>query len=218
MSWKIRHAGSPRHVDITLPQIVEGLQDGQWAGNDEVVGPGDKHWRLLETHPALEDVIADIEEAENEAHKEPIDEEEQRLDMNPLIDVCLVLLIFFILATTLQIIEKVLDMPGNRTEGPGRIREVKEEDVKEFMLEVQAVREGGRQVVKVERKEVPQDDLERSIRRYVRETRKTELLIDAKDVEWGLVVKIIDAAAGAKIKKVHFKSTLPGAAAPAPGA
>jgi hypothetical protein len=43
-------------------------------------------------------------------------------------------------------------------------------------------------------------------------------VIDAKDVEWGLVVKIIDAAAGARIKKVHFKSGTGGAAAPAAGA
>jgi biopolymer transport protein ExbD len=215
MSWKVRHQGSPQHVEVTLQQLVHGLQDGQWEGSDEVVGPGDKVWTPIEKHHLLEETLSEIEEIERDSHKEPEDLEEQRIDMNPLIDVCLVLLVFFILATTLQVLEKVLDMPQNKGESLGKIREVNEEEVKEFMIRVQAYRDGPRQVVKIEETETPQDDLERSLRRFVRDTRKTELVIDAKDVEWGLIVRIIDAAAGARIKKVHFKAGGGSPAAPA---
>jgi biopolymer transport protein ExbD len=219
MSWKIRHQGSPKHIELTLPQIVQGLQDGQWEGSDEVVAPGETRWTPIEKHPLLEEVCCEIEEAERESHKEPEDLEEQRIDMNPLIDVCLVLLVFFILATTLQVLEKVLDVPQSVTEGPGRLREVNEEEVEKVMIVVRAMREGDRDVIKIEQREdaVPEDDLERALGRFVRETRKTELMIDAKDVAWGTVVKIIDAAAGARIKKVHFKAN-PRSAAPPPGA
>jgi biopolymer transport protein ExbD len=207
MSWKIRHAGSPKHVDISLPKIAEGLQEGQWEPTDEVVGPGDLRWTPIEKHAMLEDIVHDIEEAQELAGKVLDDPEEQRIDMNPLIDVCLVLLVFFILATTLQVVEKVLNVPSNRTEGPGKLVQKSEEEVKEVMIVVQVVHEGGRDVIKIEQKEVPQDDLERSLRRFVRETRKTELVIDAKSVAWGTVVKVLDAAAGAEIKKVHFKAS-----------
>ena len=36
---------------------------------------------------------------------------------------------------------------------------------------------------------------------------------DAKDVDWGTVVAIIDAAGGARINKVHFKGPTPAGAA-----
>ena len=206
MSWKVRHQGSPQYVEVTLQQLVHGLQDGQWEGSDEVVGPGEKVWTPIEKHHLLEETFSEIEEIERESHKEPEDLEEQRIDMNPLIDVCLVLLVFFILATTLRVLEKVLNMPQNKGDALGKIREVNEEQVKEFMIQVHAYREGPRQVVKIGETEVPQDDLERALRRFVRETRKNELVIDAKDVEWGLIVRIIDAAAGARIQKVHFKA------------
>ena len=179
MSWKVRHAGSPKTVDLNLQQLVEGLQDGHWEPSDEVVGPGDNRWMPIEKHPHLEELVSEMEEADAEARKMVDDPEEQRLDMNPLIDVCLVLLIFFILATTLQVIEKVLSVPSNRTEGPGKLRQVSEDEVKELMLVVQVVKEGGREVIKIEGTEAPADDLERSLRRFIRETRKMELVIDA---------------------------------------
>ena len=38
MSWKIRHEGSPKAVEnLTLDQIIEGLQDGLWEVTDEVI-------------------------------------------------------------------------------------------------------------------------------------------------------------------------------------
>ena len=58
--------------------------------------------------------------------------------MNPLIDVALVLLIFFILTTTYETVRKVLDMParaGRATSAASR-SVVKSEDVKDAMFKV----------------------------------------------------------------------------------
>src|SRR6266852_8119607 len=117
MTWKIRHEGSPRSIDGLSPtQVVEGLQDGLWEPTDEVMGPEDADWKPIETHPDYAEVAADLEPPPAKVY-----EDETRLDMNPLIDVCLVLLIFFILTTSYAALQKVLDMPGvdvNKPEGP----------------------------------------------------------------------------------------------------
>src|ERR1700694_5274302 len=107
MSWKIRHQGSPRSIEgLGLTHVVEGLQDGLWETTDEVMGPQDKQWVAIESHPQLAEVVADIEPPPPR-----VEDDETRLDMNPLIDVALVLLIFFILTTSYAAVQKILNMP-----------------------------------------------------------------------------------------------------------
>jgi len=200
VSWKVRHQGSGQFVDnLTVAQIVEGLRDGLWEPSDEVMGPQDREWIPLEDHPKFAELVEELD-----LDKPPESDEEERLDMNPLIDVCLVLLVFFILTTSIQLLEKVLDMPRTQTDNPEGVRQVTQEQVESFMIRVEARREGNRPVIRVEGQEVPAERLEMTLSRFVKDTRKTELLLDASGVDYGTVVKIIDAAGGARISKIHF--------------
>ncbi len=128
MSWKVRHEGSPRAVEnVSLDEIVEGMQNGVWEFTDEVQGPGDKAWVAIENHPQLAETAAELEPPPTRSH-----DDETRLDMNALIDVCLVLLIFFILTTSYAALQKMLDMPsltGEGKKGPIRISEKEAEQV-----------------------------------------------------------------------------------------
>jgi biopolymer transport protein ExbD len=215
MSWRIRHQGSPKAVEgLSLVHIVEGLQDEKWDLADEVMGPGDRRWYSIDAHPQLESVAAEIDEARNRTIDED-DPEEQRIDMNPLIDVCLVLLVFFILATTLTILEKVLDIPGNKSEKPGQVKVVKQEDIISTTLMVKAFKQGGKTIVMVEDKVVPIEDIQPNLDRFVKDTRKLDMIIDAQGVDWSTIVAIIDAAGGVGIKKVQFLKK-PGGPAPPP--
>ena len=95
MSWKVRHEGSPQHRELaTAQEVLQGLIDGVWEPTDEVRGPNDAKWQPLETHPQFAEAAADIEPLPK------MHEDESKLDMNALIDVCLVLLIFYILTTS----------------------------------------------------------------------------------------------------------------------
>src|SRR5262245_25384759 len=115
MTWKIRHEGSPRSIEgLTATQVVEGLQDGLWEPTDEVMGPEEKQWTAIESHAQFAELAADLEPPPPPAHPD-----ETRLDMNPLIDVALVLLIFFMLVTTYETVRKVLDMPTTTRHRPG---------------------------------------------------------------------------------------------------
>jgi biopolymer transport protein ExbD len=200
MTWKVRHQGSPRSIEpLTLPEVIEGLQEGQWEPTDEVMGPQDRHWVAIENHPQLAEIAADLEPP---ATAPP--EDETRLDMNPLIDVALVLLIFFILITSYSALQKILEMPTSTPEGPKGPVRVTQAKLDEVAVKVVARKESGKAVIRIEDKVVNEDELEAALRRFVRQTRKTKLVIDAADVEWGTVVAIQDAAQGAGVDGVLF--------------
>jgi biopolymer transport protein ExbD len=179
--------------------VVGGLQDGLWEATDEVMGPLDRDWVALENHPQFADIALDLE-----PHPPRHYDDETHLDFNPLIDVCLVLLIFFILTTSYAALQKVLPMPSvsaTKVNGPPVFSP---EQVKQFMIKVEARQEDGKPVIRVEDKVVEPQNLVAAISQFVKKERKTELLVDAAGVEWGVVVNIQDAAKGADVNRVHF--------------
>lgn len=204
MSWKVRHQGSPKAAEgLTLEQVVEGMKDGIYERNAEVQGPGEKTWVSFEAHPLFEEMAMEMEDEEN-GPGELEDPEEQRIDMNPLIDVCLVLLVFFILATTMQVLEKVLDIPHNKIKNEEKTIKKINKDQVDKMVFVKATLREGRAVYEIDKKPVAEADLIKTVQLLKKTDNKSEMIIDATGVDWGSVVKVIDAAAAANIKKVHF--------------
>jgi biopolymer transport protein ExbD len=200
VSWSVRHQGSPQRTEnLNVGDVVEGLRDGLWDGTDEVMGPQDSDWVAIENHPQFAEVTEEIE-----TPKPLHTEDETRLDMNALIDVCLVLLIFFILTLSYQTLEKVLEMPRNKADDPGAVKVVSQDRVEHYMIVVKARQEDGAAVIWVEAEKVPESQLKAVLKRLARAEKKTEILLDAADVDYGTVIKIIDAAGGANIDQVHF--------------
>jgi biopolymer transport protein ExbD len=214
VNWKIRHEGSPRSIEgLTLQQVLEGLRDGLWEPTDEVIGPNDTDWAPIEAHPRLVDTVMDMEPPRRK-HVE----DDSRLDMNPLIDVCLVLLVFFILTTSYASLHKILDlpnMPDDKAKRPPR----PSTEMLSKMIRVEAKREGDKTIITVEKTPVEEKDLESKLAEIVKSSNKTELLLDVSpEVEWGITAAIQDAAKGAQITKVNFLAHRPPATAPAPPA
>jgi biopolymer transport protein ExbD len=211
MAWQLRHEGSPKVVkDLTFTRIVEGLRDGQWNVTDEVLAPGDKAWRAIENHPQFAELMEDWEAVPPRRHEEPTS-----LDLNAMIDVCLVLLIFFILTTTYQnLVQKVVPLPLAKGDGTNAKR-VRIDDVKNKMIRVQAqLDKAGNPVVRVDNqnvnvladdgKGIDVDRLASVLRPLVRgDDRKTEILLDAKEITWEHVIQIQDGARSAGIQTVH---------------
>lgn len=201
MSWRIRHEGSPRPIEgLTFNQVVDGLQDGLWEPTDEVMEDGESRWLAIEGHPKFAEVAA---EQELSLPGEPPDE--TRLDMNPLIDVALVLLIFFILTTSYAAVQKVLEMPSTTNRRPGdKVAIVPKAVVEKFTIQVQARMENGQPVIRVEGEPVEPQYLLPALSRFVKQTFKTDILLDAEGVDWGTVVAIQDAAKGAGVQHAHL--------------
>ncbi len=198
--WKVRHEGSPSaRGDLTLAQVAEGLADGNWEPTDEVMGPGETTWVPLESHPQLAEIAADLEPPPPRVY-----DDETRLDMNALIDVCLVLLIFFILTTSYAVLQKRLEAPGVSGDRVGPAVVTKEK-VEQQMIRVTVRMENGKPVTRVEDKVVEPSRLEAELRSYVGAMRKTQLLLEHEDdVPQRAVVEVLDAAKGAGMEKVSL--------------
>jgi biopolymer transport protein ExbD len=201
MSWKIRHEGSPRAIDVaSLQQVVEGMQDGLWEPTDEVMGPQDQAWIAIENHPQLAEVAADLEPPPTAEH-----DDETRLDMNPLIDVALVLLIFFILTTSYAALQRLIEMPKVAdNKDPSKVVVVPRDKLQKITIWVQVRKENDQPVFRVEDKVVDEKDLSEEIAKHVKAGNKSEMLLDAKGVEWGTVVMVQDEAKKAGVLRAHF--------------
>ena len=196
MTWKVRQEGSPQvREGLTTAQVLADLEEGEWSPTDEVRGPDDRDWTPFENHPAFAEAVA----------LEPLpahDEDETHVDMTPLIDVAMVLLVFFILIFTYSVLEKRLDAPNASAAHAGPAVITKEE-VKEQMIQVTVRRDNGRTVFRVEDKEVPKELLLAELRGFVRKDNRTTLLLDADpDVPHGDTVYVEDKARGAGMERV----------------
>ncbi len=196
MTWKVREEGSPQvREDLSLEQVFEGLGEGEWGPTDEVRGPNDRDWTRFENHPTFADAVA----------LEPLpshEDDETHIDMTPIIDVAMVLLVFFILIFTYSVLEKRLEAAEAGVNGPAVVTR---DQVKNQMIKVTAARENGRTVYKVEDdpKETPADQLGAVLGRFVRSSGHTELLlVVADDVPSGDMVFVQDQAKGAGMSKV----------------
>lgn len=213
MSWQIRHQGSPRTVTgLTVNDIVDGLRDGLWEPTDEVQGPSETSWLAIERHPQFAEVVEELE-SPPPRHRD----EGTNLDMNALIDVCLVLLIFFILTTTYATaVQKVVPMPTVQSD-TAKAKKVTQQDIKKRMIRMKAFQEKGKLVVHIENQLAPvihedgltidDDKLRAALRPYIKgEDGKTEVLFDARGISWGTVIAIQDAAKSAGVRKINLPS------------
>jgi biopolymer transport protein ExbD len=200
MTWQVRHEGSPRSVDgLSLEQVLEGLRDGLWEPTDEVRGPTDAGWVAIEAHPQLAEVAADLEPPPPRTY-----DDETHLDMNAIIDVCLVLLIFFILTTSYAALQKRLEAPGTTAKKAGLARLTKEQVAQ--MVHVVIKQEDGKPVIRVEDKVVDPARLVAELRGYARSAGKTSMFLEHDgDVPHEAVVTVLDKARGAGIDKVQLR-------------
>jgi biopolymer transport protein ExbD len=200
MSWKVRHQGSPESTgELTLAQVSQGLLDGRWEPTDEVKGPEDASWVPLEVHPQFAEVVADLEPPPPRVY-----DDETRLDMTPLIDVCLVLLIFFILTTTYANLQKIIDAANPSSKKVGGARVITKKQADETMVAVKVLQQGDRSVVEVNGKEVDMKDLVSVFQTYVDQRRRILLLDHDYKVPHDVIVQVRDDAKTAGLDEVLF--------------
>lgn len=195
--WSVRHAGSPESVDgLTAEDVLDGVKEDIWDPTDEVMGPDDPDWVPLEQHPVFAQAMADYEPP---PPKPPDDE--TRLDMNPLIDVALVLLIFFMLTTTYEELRKEFAAPSAERDQQGTT--TTDTELKKTTIRVTAKMEGDRAVYRVEDAVVPEKELEAKFVELREKLGHDRLAMEVDpEVPWRAVVAIQDAAAGAKFQEV----------------
>ena len=200
-SWLVRPEGSAR--DGTPFQdaqaVADALRDGDISPSDEVRAPGELRYKPIDTHLAFAELCEELEAPPREA------EEETHLDMNPLIDVSLVLLIFFILTATYSTLTRSLDVPGEPPEGTGA--KVTSADIKERAVTVAAKIENDQPAVTIQGKPINLDDLEGELTTISKAGGKREAFMDiSPDVPLWVIARLVKAAQGAEMQHVYLRS------------
>ena len=201
-TWHVRQEGSPAAVSVpSAGDVLTGLRDGVWLPTDEVKGPADAGWVAIETHPTFEEAALEL----GPPPPEPADE--TNLDMNPLIDVCLVLLIFFILTITYASLERAIAVPDSPDEKKGKTdKPLKWDHIKDRVFRVTARMNGEKSVIKLETDVVTTDDLHARMKQLIDRTGRRELLLDIDgDVPWGVQTAILDAAKGNGVINILYR-------------
>src|SRR5262245_26118538 len=197
-AWLVRQEGSPQAVGVpSAGEVISGLRDGNWLPTDEVKGPDDSDWQPIEAHPTFTHAAEEVEPPKAEP------KDETHLDMNPLIDVCLVLLIFFILTITYASLERAIEVPQSNPEQKGPAK-VEFKDIRDRVFVVSAKMDGDRPVIRVEKKEVAPNQISAEIKKVIETTGRKEMVLDAdpKEVPWGIITTILDAAKGNGVRNI----------------
>ena len=192
-TWQVRQEGSPNAVVLPSAEaVMAGLRDGLWHPTDEVKGPTDTAWVAFDAHPLFEEVAAELEAPLAEG------DDETHLDMNPLIDVCLVLLIFFILTITYESLERAISVPETPPEDKtSKVPKVNFNDIKDRVFRVTAKMEDDKPVILIEKDVVTIDQLYGKMKELIERTSRREMLLDLDgNVPWGVHTAILDAAKG----------------------
>ena len=93
-------------------------------------------------------------------------------------------------------------MPGASSQSSGGAKVVDLQKIKDSTIIVTAMQKGGNPIIEIEKTPVGLEDLDNQLRRRVRDSKKVHMLIDAApEVDYGVVVAIMDAARGAGIKR-----------------
>jgi biopolymer transport protein ExbD len=199
-AWHVRQEGATEVYELpSEADVLAALRDGHFVPADEVKGPADLDWRPLETHPAFAEAALDAEPRPVEAA------DDTHLDMNPLIDVCLVLLIFFILTISYATLERAIAVPEDNAQEKGSQKlDIKQQDVKDRVFIVTAKMDGEKPVIKMgvygALKEVSPAQLKTEMGALIDTTGRREMVLDIeRDVPWGIETLILDAATGNKL-------------------
>jgi len=201
MVYRFRIAGTAGPIrQLSEADILRGLQEEVFDPVDEVLNPATEEWIALEDHPRFAEIVETLQ-----ADDEPPAEDATHLDMNPLIDVCLVLLVFFILTTAYVTLEKVLELPKFKAGDVSNVRQIKPVQVQQTMIVVNLERRNADDVILVEGNVILPQDLMKTLARIAAATKKTEMLLNVKGVRWGTFVAAVDAAGQARIKNVNLQ-------------
>src|SRR5438445_12942528 len=156
--WIIDSNTVYREVPYTV--VADWVQQGRLLEGDQLRPSGTGEWFSLGSMPAfaaylprsepfrVEDQAEALEPVQSDfAWKQPRPDEDEDVDMIPLIDVSLVLLIFFMMTTTYAALQQVLDMPGTSNKNVrGKLEKTKEE-VAQVTIKVTAKMENGKRAI-----------------------------------------------------------------------
>ena len=203
--WHVRQPSEPTPRAVpTAEAVLVGIRDGEWEPTDEVRGPGERMWIPIEEHPAFADAVAEM----GPPPPEPVDE--THLDMNPLIDVALVLLIFFILTATVTSLRRTIEVSPPQPEDGGNPNPTQKDLENRTFTLIVSLDERDEPIVKLSvgagsEQVVAFDELEKKLTEVVNSTGRKEMILKMhNDLRWKTEVQIRSDATKAGVTMIYM--------------
>lgn len=191
--WNLRNFDSDsKSILLESIEIQDLIVSGLISINDEIRKEGETSWKTFEDYPEFDDTFSVKSSIKHD--------EDENIDMNALIDVCLVLLVFFILLTSYAKLVQHLEAAKTNPDSKIPLITTTQADQK---TKVVIKTEAGKTLFYINEQVVESENLTTALKASARKLKSKDLILFySDDVPYQAVISIQDAARAADFQQI----------------
>lgn len=191
--WNLRNFDSDsKSILLESIEIQDLIVSGLLSINDEIRKEGETSWKTFEDYPEFDDTFSVKSSIKHD--------EDENIDMNALIDVCLVLLVFFILLTSYA--KLVQHLEAAKTNPDSKIPSITTTQADQ-KTKVVIKTEAGKTLFYINEQVVESENLTTALKASARKLKSKDLILFySDDVPYQAVISIQDAARAADFQQI----------------
>lgn len=191
--WDLRkHDSDSKSILLESIEIQDLIVSGLISINDEIRKEGETTWKTFLDYPEFDDTFSVKSSIKHD--------EDENIDMNALIDVCLVLLVFFILLTSYT--KLVQHLEAAKTNPDSKIPSITTTQADQ-KTKVVIKTEAGKTLFYINEQVVESENLTTALKASARKLKSKDLILFySDDVPYQAVISIQDAARAADFQQI----------------
>ncbi len=191
--WDLRnHDSDSKSILLESIEIQDLIVSGLISINDEIRKEGETTWKTFLDYPEFDDTFSVKSTIKHD--------EDENIDMNALIDVCLVLLVFFILLTSYA--KLVQHLEAAKTNPDSKIPSITTTQADQ-KTKVVIKTEAGKTLFYINEQVVESENLTTALKASARKLKSKDLILFySDDVPYQAVISIQDAARAADFQQI----------------
>jgi biopolymer transport protein ExbD len=191
--WDLRnHDSDSKSILFEFIEIQDLIVSGLISINDEIRKEGETTWKTFLDYPEFDDTFSVKSSIKHD--------EDENIDMNALIDVCLVLLVFFILLTSYA--KLVQHLEAAKTNPDSKIPSITTTQADQ-KTKVVIKTEAGKTLFYINEQVVESENLTTALKASARKLKSKDLILFySDDVPYQAVISIQDAARAADFQQI----------------
>ena len=191
--WGLRnHDSDSKSILLESIEIQDLIVSGLISINDEIRKEGETTWKTFLDYPEFDDTFSVKSSIKHD--------EDENIDMNALIDVCLVLLVFFILLTSYA--KLVQHLEAAKTNPDSKIPSITTTQADQ-KTKVVIKTEAGKTLFYINEQVVESENLTTALKASARKLKSKDLILFySDDVPYQAVISIQDAARAADFQQI----------------
>lgn len=191
--WDLRnHDSDSKSILLESIEIQNLIVSGLISINDEIRKEGETTWKTFLDYPEFDDTFSVKSSIKHD--------EDENIDMNALIDVCLVLLVFFILLTSYA--KLVQHLEAAKTNPDSKIPSITTTQADQ-KTKVVIKTEAGKTLFYINEQVVESENLTTALKASARKLKSKDLILFySDDVPYQAVISIQDAARAADFQQI----------------